>query len=79
MGLSGRKVKQRIGKDPRNLSWADGQYPPLSVSLARLSSAKFHSSSRFLHEQMPIASDRPTLQNSVGMHPRVSVHPERDV
>ncbi|KAH8996303.1 hypothetical protein EDB92DRAFT_1592067 [Lactarius akahatsu] len=23
MGLSGRKVKQRIGKDPRNLSWAD--------------------------------------------------------
>ena len=25
MGLSGRKVKQRIGKDPRNLSWADGE------------------------------------------------------
>ena len=24
MGLSGRKAKQRIGKDPRNLSWADG-------------------------------------------------------
>ncbi|KAI0249238.1 hypothetical protein BJV78DRAFT_714270 [Lactifluus subvellereus] len=23
MGLSGRKVKQRIGNDPRNLSWAD--------------------------------------------------------
>ncbi|KAF8639515.1 hypothetical protein AX17_001420 [Amanita inopinata Kibby_2008] len=23
MGLSGRKVKQRIGADPRNLSWAD--------------------------------------------------------
>ncbi|KAH9060545.1 hypothetical protein EDB87DRAFT_1615120 [Lactarius vividus] len=23
MGLSGRKIKQRIGKDPRNLSWAD--------------------------------------------------------
>ncbi|KAA1470708.1 hypothetical protein DENSPDRAFT_864777 [Dentipellis sp. KUC8613] len=23
MGLSGRKVKQRIGHDPRNLSWAD--------------------------------------------------------
>ncbi|KAF9070789.1 hypothetical protein BDP27DRAFT_1362261 [Rhodocollybia butyracea] len=23
MGLSGRKVKQRIGPDPRNLSWAD--------------------------------------------------------
>ena len=23
MGLSGRKEKQRIGKDPRNLSWAD--------------------------------------------------------
>ena len=36
MGLSGRKVKQRIGKDPRNLSWADGQYPPFSVSLAWL-------------------------------------------
>ena len=24
MGLAGRKVKQRIGNDPRNLSWADG-------------------------------------------------------
>ena len=24
MGLSGRKVKQRIPQDPRNLSWADG-------------------------------------------------------
>ncbi len=24
MGLSGRKQKQRIGPDPRNLSWADG-------------------------------------------------------
>ena len=24
MGLSGRKVKQRIGHDPRNLSWVDG-------------------------------------------------------
>ncbi|KAF8918158.1 hypothetical protein CPB85DRAFT_1157025, partial [Mucidula mucida] len=23
MGLSGRKQKQRIGPDPRNLSWAD--------------------------------------------------------
>ncbi|KAI0030017.1 hypothetical protein K488DRAFT_37228, partial [Vararia minispora EC-137] len=23
MGLSGRKVKQRIGSDPRNLAWAD--------------------------------------------------------
>ncbi|KAH9996668.1 hypothetical protein BJV74DRAFT_754592, partial [Russula compacta] len=23
MGLSGRRNKQRIGKDPRNLSWAD--------------------------------------------------------
>ncbi|KXN87369.1 Protein PXR1 [Leucoagaricus sp. SymC.cos] len=23
MGLSGRKIKQRIGNDPRNLSWAD--------------------------------------------------------
>ncbi|KAK7691661.1 hypothetical protein QCA50_005060 [Cerrena zonata] len=23
MGLSGRKMKQRIGPDPRNLSWAD--------------------------------------------------------
>ena len=28
MGLSGRKVKQRIGKDPRNLSWADGESLP---------------------------------------------------
>lgn len=26
MGLSGRKEKQRIGHDPRNLSWADGMY-----------------------------------------------------
>ena len=26
MGLSGRKVKQRIGNDPRNLSWADGLF-----------------------------------------------------
>ena len=24
MGLAGRKVKQRIPADPRNLSWADG-------------------------------------------------------
>lgn len=24
MGLSGRKTKQKIGNDPRNLSWADG-------------------------------------------------------
>ncbi|KAF8973171.1 hypothetical protein BDZ97DRAFT_1990233 [Flammula alnicola] len=26
MGLSGRKVKQRISADPRNLSWADGSH-----------------------------------------------------
>jgi hypothetical protein len=31
MGLGGRKVKQRIGNDPRNLSWADGE--PISFSL----------------------------------------------
>lgn len=24
MGLAGRKIKQRIGTDPRNLTWADG-------------------------------------------------------
>lgn len=24
MGLAGRKVKQRIGADPRNLAWANG-------------------------------------------------------
>ena len=26
MGLSGRRVKQRIPQDPRNLSWADGMF-----------------------------------------------------
>ena len=30
MGLSGRKVKQRIPQDPRNLSWADGMFKYLS-------------------------------------------------
>lgn len=25
MGLSGRKTKQRIPDDPRNLCWADGK------------------------------------------------------
>jgi hypothetical protein len=29
MGLSGRKAKQRIGHDPRNLSWADGAHASL--------------------------------------------------
>jgi len=31
MGLSGRKVKQRIPQDPRNLSWADGMSKYLST------------------------------------------------
>lgn len=31
MGLSGRKIKQRIPQDPRNLSWADGNVEALSV------------------------------------------------
>ena len=26
MGLAGRKTKQRIGHDPRNLAWADGMF-----------------------------------------------------
>lgn len=31
MGLAGRKTKQRIGHDPRNLTWANGTspYPPI--------------------------------------------------
>ena len=31
MGLSGRKSKQRIGHDPRNLAWANGIYPSPSA------------------------------------------------
>lgn len=31
MGLSGRKIKQRIPQDPRNLSWADGSVDALFV------------------------------------------------
>ena len=26
MGLAGRKTKQRIGVDPRNLTWSNGMY-----------------------------------------------------
>ena len=36
MGLSGRKVKQRIPQDPRNLSWADGTLRVLFASSAFL-------------------------------------------
>ena len=32
MGLSGRKIKQRIPQDPRNLSWADGNINTSFVS-----------------------------------------------
>ena len=32
MGLAGRKTKQRIGNDPRNLSWADGTYKSQSTN-----------------------------------------------
>ena len=36
MGLSGRRAKQRIGKDPRNLSWADGK---VSLAIAPVTSS----------------------------------------
>lgn len=44
MGLSGRKDKQRIGADPRNLSWVDSTMdfrssPPFGIELSFLSDA----------------------------------------
>ena len=71
MGLSGRKAKQRIGKDPRNLSWADG----MNLVLDHPSDFRL----QLFLKQMLVASDRPTLQNLDGMPPKVSVCPERDV
>jgi len=41
MGLSGRKVKQRIGKDPRNLSWVDGKRPWFVQAMLYLHLSKF--------------------------------------
>ena len=62
MGLSGRKVKQRIGNDPRNLSWADGPHALLS---------DWRKVTRF--EQMQVALDSRILKNLAGMPPRDSV------
>jgi hypothetical protein len=66
MGLSGRKVKQRIGNDPRNLSWADG---PHALSSDRREITHF--------EQMQAALDSHILKNLAGMPPRDSVRQER--
>ncbi|KAG5636639.1 hypothetical protein H0H81_007348 [Sphagnurus paluster] len=49
MGLSGRKIKQRIPADPRNLAWADGVFLPIllltkTLSLGNLDAAKFGTS-----------------------------------
>lgn len=66
MGLSGRKVKQKIGNDPRNLSWADGE--PAFLSDWR----------KVAHfEQMQVASDSRILKNLAGIPPRDSVRQER--
>jgi hypothetical protein len=66
MGLSGRKVKQRIGKDPRNLSWADGPH-------ALLSDCR-----KITHfEQMQVDLDSHISKNLAGMPPKGSVRQER--
>lgn len=46
MGLSGKKIKQRIGNDPRNLSWADGLFC-LFVGLLVISLSPLKDAARF--------------------------------
>ena len=47
MGLSGRKVKQRIPQDPRNLSWADGGVKLSPYCLFPILSLSYTDASRF--------------------------------
>lgn len=42
MGLSGRKIKQRIPQDPRNLSWADGSVDALSTPPTSIAQPSVH-------------------------------------
>jgi hypothetical protein len=63
MGLSGRKVKQRIPQDPRNLSWADGIFKYLST---------FNSLTPMFFK-MQQGLDQITSQNLDGTRRKVSV------
>lgn len=47
MGLAGRKTKQRIPADPRNLSWADGKLDSSLFQVSHLDSCQIQDASRF--------------------------------
>jgi len=42
MGLSGRKIKQRIPQDPRNLSWVDGSADALTMPSTFIAQPSMH-------------------------------------
>ncbi|KAH0829220.1 hypothetical protein J3R83DRAFT_2784 [Lanmaoa asiatica] len=51
MGLAGRKQKQRIPADPRNLSWADGEPSPIIITIT-LTFPRSTDASRFGHSYL---------------------------
>jgi hypothetical protein len=62
MGISGKKVKQRIPNDPRNLSWADGTLQLQQLSVHFISSPlTFTQMHLVLAQHIYLNSDSTTL------------------